>query len=286
MKFITFILVNYNNSDKSIQCIKSIIKTLKNNFQIFIVDNSSKIEEKNKLLNWRIANEIDFVTIWLTENIGYFPAISYVYKNYHEDMKNSDFLIIGNNDIVFNENFFLNLTQSKYNNDVFVISPSIINNNGLKQNPHILLRYTYLQHIFLEIYHLSYFFALIINSISKILKFRGSQKNKKGSDKSQYISIGYGAVFILNQNYINYINQIPDYLFLMNEECALSKIVFDNNGRIFYDKELVVYHDEHSSINLVPNKTLYKISKESYKISKRYFNNLKIYDKRLINEKL
>jgi GT2 family glycosyltransferase len=284
MKLISFILVNFNNSQKSIDCVKSIINNINHDYQIYIVDNDSVSIEKNILKKWNSDNDEIIELIWLNKNIGYFPAISYAYNNNYNTLKNTDYLIIGNNDLIFEKNFFTILSNTNYNNDVFVICPSVINNNGIKQNPHILKKYTYLQHVFLEIYHFSYFFAFILNFISIYFKFRGAQKNKNGSDISQYISIGYGALYILNNNYINFVNYIPDYLFLMNEECALSKLVFDNGGRIYYDKNLIVYHKEHSSIKLFSNKKMYDISKSSYKLSKKYFHNLKIYDKILINE--
>lgn len=285
MNLISFILVNFNNSQKSIDCVNSIINNNINaKFHIYIVDNDSVIKEKNILKKWNSDNAKIVEIIWLKLNIGYFPAISYAYKNHYNTLKNTDYLIIGNNDLIFEKSFFTILLNTKYNNDVFVICPSVINNNGIKQNPHILKKYTYLQHVFLEIYHFSYFVAFIINFISVYFKLRGSQKNKNGSDTSQYISIGYGALYILNKNYINFVNHIPDYLFLMNEECALSKAVFDNGGRIFYDKNLEVYHKEHSSIKLISNKKMYNISKASYKLSKKYFHNLRIYDKIIINE--
>jgi GT2 family glycosyltransferase len=284
MKIITFILVNFNNSQKSIDCVNSIINNIKDNYELYIVDNASVISEKEKLNKWNTENGKIIHLIWLDKNVGYFPAISYVYKNYFHKIKSTDFLIIGNNDLIFENNFFSILSDRIYNNDIYAIAPSVINNNGIKQNPHILRKYTYKQHLFLEFYYFTYYNALFINFISNFFKLRQSQKNKNGCNTSQYISIGYGAVYILNKNFINFVNYIPDYLFLMNEECALSKAIFDNGGRLFYDKELVVYHKEHSSINLVPNKTIYDISKKSYIVSKKYFNNLNIYDKNLINE--
>lgn len=281
-KHFTFIHVNFNSSQKSIECVNSIISNINDNYQIFIVDNNSIISEKDKLNNWNIENGNKINIVWLEDNIGYFPAISFIFKKYFYALKNTDFLIIGNNDLIFKSNFFSILSNTNYNNDIYAISPSVINNNGIKQNPHILVRYSYIQLIFLEIYYFNYAFALIINFISSFLKLRGSQNNKQGHDKSQYISIGYGAVYVLTKSFIFNVKYIPDYLFLMNEECALSKAIFDNEGRIYYHKELVVYHKEHSTIELFPNKKIYQIAKNSHKIAKNYFSNSKIFDKKLL----
>ena len=75
------------------------------------------------------------------------------------------------------------------------------------------------------------------------------------------------------------IRGIPDYLFLMNEESALTDVVLKNNGRIYYDKDLIVNHMEHTSVGKLSSKGLYKIAQDSYKKSKRYFSNGDLRDK-------
>ena len=274
------LFVNYNNSDYSINCVDSLVENKSLiNLTIMIIDNNSIEKEKIKLLKWQAVNSSVNV-VYLEKNIGYFPALNYGLNQYKKN--EYDYVVIGNNDLLFQSNFLSILEQKQYNKDIFVISPNIINKDNNHQNPAVREKYTRLQLFYLEIYHLHYFFALLINIISSAIKFRGSQKSKNGWDKSGYISIGYGACYILTRNYLSKIKEIPSYLFLMNEENALSDIVFRNGGRIYYDKNLVVNHMEHSSILKIPKRKKYYIEQESYRISKKHFNNAELYDHKII----
>lgn len=278
-----FILVNYNNSDYSIDCIKSILRQGICAVKIYIVDNASVVEEKNKLFSWVTSEKLNQVVelLFLERNIGYFPAINRVYIDIFTLLKKNDLLFIGNNDLILKRDFIEKMITRTFSDDIFVISPDIVNRNNNHQNPAVRKKYSKLQLLYLDIYHCHYVFALLINLCSTIIKFRGSQKSKEGWKESGFISVGYGACYVLTHNYWENIKEIPHYLFLMNEENALSDVVFKNGGRIYYDKDLVVYHMEHSSLLKLPKYNKYRIEQESYRISKKYFCNADLYDKNI-----
>jgi GT2 family glycosyltransferase len=254
------------------------------NMKIIIVDNQSTKHEKKLLKEYYINNSLKdkvLEIIFIENNIGYFPAIEYSYQARRAYIDQCDYVIIGNNDLIFDNSFMTRLSQKKYNEDIYVVCPDIINKDNNHQNPQVRYRYSILQLTFLHLYHSSYFMASAITLISKFIKFRGSQKSKDNYMVSQYISIGYGACYILTQKYINYIGFIPSYLFLMNEENALSDTVFKNGGRIYYDTDLIVCHMEHTSVNLAPKIKMFKIAQKSYRISQKHFNNKYLYDKKI-----
>lgn len=283
MKKIACIFVNYNNSQKSIDCINSILDSKNDFFQkrIIIVDNKSVKEELHKIRDFCFSNDqVELVS--LGQNIGYFPALNYALTKTIDDLNDYEYIIVGNNDLIFRKDFFKILGEFKADPSMFVIAPNIVNLDNNHQNPQIILRYGKMQLVFLEFYHRSYFFAYLFGLISRVIKFRSSQKSKPGHEASQFISIGYGACYILSKRYIDQIGELPAYLFLMNEENALSDLVFKHGGRIYYDHELIVDHAEHSSVGQAPKFKLYKIAQESYRISKKHFNNRFLYDKVLI----
>jgi GT2 family glycosyltransferase len=247
-----------------------------------IVDNNSINEEKEKLIKWNDDSgykNVDY--FFLEENIGYFPAINYGLLNCNKTDV-ADYVIIGNNDLIFNGDFLHILSQKKYTNEVFIIAPDIINKGNNHQNPHVAYKYSKLQLIYLELYHFNYCIAHLIDIISSIFHFRGMQKSKDGYEIPQFISIGYGACYILTKQYIKNIKVVPTYLFLMNEENALSDEVFKHGGRIFYDPDLIVYHIENTSVKKILSRNMYKIMQESYKISKKHFNNAFLYDRNIL----
>lgn len=285
-KSIACFFVNYNNSSKSLHCIGSLVKQAESHYEIrvFIIDNNSVEIEKDILKKYSINNSlqnISFENIFLDKNIGYFPALNYGYLKQKEFVDSCEYVIIGNNDLQFEYDFLADLETRNYKDDVFVVSPDIVNSDNNHQNPAVRYKYSKLQLIYLDLYHSSYLIACLLGFVSLFIKYRGSQKSKAGNTESQYISIGYGACYILTKMYMRKIGYIPDYLFLMNEENSLSDLVFKNNGRIYYDAELVVHHLEHSSIKLSPRLKMYRIEQESYKISKKHFNNKYLFDKKI-----
>ena len=285
MKKIACIFVNYNNSQKSIDCIDSILNQEEGDFEkrIIIVDNKS-VESEYEIVEEFCARNEKIELVSLMENIGYFPALNYAITKTIEDLDAYEFLIIGNNDLIFREDFFQTLGEFETDSSMFVISPDIVNLDDNHQNPQIIVKYSLPQLVFLELYHFSYFFASLFGVMSRVMRFRSSQKSKPGFEKSQFISIGYGACYVLTKKYIQQIGELPSYLFLMNEENALSDLVFRNNGRIYYYNKLVVNHVEHSSVGQAPKSKLYKIAQKSYKISKKHFNNRLLFDRALIED--
>jgi GT2 family glycosyltransferase len=282
-KLVIFIHVNYNGTLETINCVNSIFGCFDSecNVNIIIVDNNSSVNEKDKIINWYETQDQSIVKLlMLKENIGYFSALNYGLMQ-STKISDADFVVIGNNDLIFNKNFISNILKKNYGEDVFVVSPDIINNGGNHQNPHVVYKYSRLQLIYLDIYHLHYIFAYMINFFSAIIKFRGMQKSRKGCETRQFISIGYGACYILTKKYLINIKKIPSYLFFMNEENALSNEVFKHGGRILYDPELVVFHTENTSAKKILRKKLYEIEQQSYRTSKKYFKNSLLYDKKL-----
>lgn len=273
------VIVNYNNSHYSIECLNS-IKNSEVDYRLYIVDNNSKIEEREKLSELKNYKNVEL--FFLNQNIGYFPALDYAYQRIRDRLNTADYLVIGNNDLQFSERFFKLLIHKNYSNSTYVVCPDIVNCDDNHQNPAVKVKYSKKQLLFLDLYHSGYIIAIIINLISKYIKFRGSQKSKNGWKEPGFISIGYGACYVLTQHYWKHITEIPNYLFLMNEENALSDLVFKNGGRIYYDPELIVNHMEHSSVAIAPKKKIYRICQQSYKESKKHFDNSQLYDKQLI----
>lgn len=275
-----FIFVNYNNTQFSIKCVDSLLKRRFElvNIDIVVVDNNSSEKEKKLLRDWERSQLVNLYM--LDENMGYFPALNKGLNKYG-GKKNYQYVIIGNNDLVFDDNFLPHLHSQQYNTDVFVVAPNIVNMDNCHQNPQVRKKYSRLQLIYLDLYHSSYYVASLLLFFSKYLKFRSSNKDRVGHDKSQYILKGYGACYILTRRYLDVIKGIPDYLFLMNEESALTDVVLKNNGRTYYDKDLLVNHMEHTSVGKLSNKGLYKIAKDSYEKSRQYFSNGDLCDKNI-----
>lgn len=280
----TFIHVNYNNSFLTINCVESILNikvTQNNNKKIIIVDNGSRIEEKDKLINWqkKIIDE-SIILVFNDLNLGYFKAINIAISLLNNEEKKS-YIIIGNNDLKFDESFISNLQFKKYDKNIYVIAPNIINTDGVHQNPHLIKKISLLKRIYYLLYNTNYNVAIVLNYIVSIFSLRSSQKDKLGFEKSRFITMGFGACYILTPYFFIRNEKLDDYLFLMGEEAMLANQILKSGGRSYYDSSLIVYHDDHATFKNIPAIQTYNFNRESYQISKKNFNFSEIHDKQI-----
>ncbi len=260
----SFVFVNYNNSQLTINCLNSIIKN--NNYErIVIVDNNSnenEIEILNKFIDEYEYNDI--IVIRNECNVGYFPGLNIGIKNI--DVHLNDYVVIGNNDLVFNSSFFDEIRKLKCEKNVFVISPDIIKNNSIHQNPYLIKEYSLLRKIIYRLYYSNYVLAKLILLITDILNFQKSEKNRKNFDVEQYVNAGHGSCYILTKNYFDFFDQLPSESFLFGEEILLGNQVLSQNGKILYTPKLKVFHNEHSTMNKYSFLRTYKYQREAYKL--------------------
>ena len=88
--------------------------------------------------------------------------------------------------------------------------------------------------------------------------------DRLGHDTEQIILMGYGACYILTLNFFQHFERLDAPNFLMGEEGVLTNQIFSKNGKTLYKPNIIVYHDDHSSIGKINGKQLYYFNKESY----------------------
>jgi len=174
------IFTNYNNSKYTKEAVHSLHQANSNtSFYVVVVDNQSDTANREALKE--IANEYTNVHLVLNDvNVGYFRGlnigIKYL-KSLHKDIEN---VIIGNNDLLFPNDFFsafhkiLPLLQNHA-----VISPDVITLDGVHQNPHVIKTISKFRELVYDIYYLNYYLALIINYVAKITKKITDRKDEE-----------------------------------------------------------------------------------------------------------
>lgn len=262
---IAFICVNYNNSNHTVEFIKSILK-FKNEclYKVIVVDNASQKKDIKCL------DEICFQNVEIIKskkNVGYFKGLNIginAVKNFE-----FDYIVIGNNDITFDKNFIKELTNSKFDKSTFVIAPNIIKPDGSHQNPHIVKKFNIFKRLYRRIYFANYHLSVLIQFFMNLIKSLSKSYDREGNNREQYILMGYGACYILTSNFFkNFINlDAPN--FLMGEEGVLANQILSKNGKTIYKPNIIVHHLDHTSIGKIPDKKLYNFRKESYRYSIR-----------------
>lgn len=266
------VVVNYNNSDVTIDCIQSIKKIVGKNFsKIMVVDNNSNDLDRIKLRHF--IEEESFVNIELLElasNRGYFPAINQGIIALELFGRKNYFLVIGNNDLLFPSNFIEKLGKIVVDEDIFVISPDILTPQGIHQNPHVIYRISFIRRLLYKLYFYSYSIACILTFLGKNLNLKRQEVSRNGYKKEQIIRMGFGACYIILPQFLQKVGLLDESVFLMGEEALLGNQVYSHNGKILYTPRVCVCHQDHSTFKKMPLRSTYYITRKSYSIYKKY----------------
>lgn len=254
---ILIITVNYNNASVTNDMINNICRlNINDDIKILVIDNNSN--DKKELLH----NEFTEI-IFLEKNIGYFPALNKGLSI--TDVDKYEYIIVCNNDLLFEDSFFRKLQGKKYSNLVYAICPRVLDMDDKDQNPVWERGPSKFKMFFYTIYYKNYYFGKFIYTIWQNIK----PKSKTDISKSRPIFQGYGAIYILTKNFFNKFTSLDSPKFLMEEEAFLGHQIQCSGGVQYFDIDLIVHHKEHSSCKKVPSRQIYEYSKESFKISKK-----------------
>jgi GT2 family glycosyltransferase len=261
---VAFICVNYNNSIVTQGFINNVLKIQKSNeVVIVVVDNASEITEINDLSKYIFdLNNKNVVLLKSYFNLGYFKGLN-LGINYINKL-DFDYVVIGNNDIMFDSNFLINLKSKIFDDSVLCIAPNIIRLDGVHQNPHIVKKFSFIQRVYRKIYFSNYYLGILLQSLFNLFKSKILSEDRIGNDVEQEILMGYGACYILRNNFFHHFNELDSPSFLMGEEGILSNQIVKVNGITMYCPELIVNHYDHTSISKLPSKKLYEFNRSAY----------------------
>ena len=99
---IAIILLNWNNTDETLACLDSLEKGTVTDYHIFLVDNGSRQEERQKLLS-AIQKRPQITPVLLSENTGFAAGNNTALKL--AVLEPFDYFLLLNNDTVVAENF-------------------------------------------------------------------------------------------------------------------------------------------------------------------------------------
>lgn len=270
MKFF-FIAVNYNGSDftrEYIESINAIKFNAEDSVNVVIVDNNSNGDEKDKLATFdkRYSN---LTILWSPHNVGYFKGLNKGIESIQKD--ENTILIVGNNDLTFDERFLVNLKKIDYPEDVLVIAPNIITKEGRQQNPHVVKEVSKIEKIKVAIYNSNYYLGQTLRFINQaIRKFRNKPVSLQNNYGQMKIKRGIGACYVLTSKFFKHFTKIDDRVFMWGEEALLSNQIESVGGATLYDPTIIITHHESASVKSIQSKKKYHMVRESYKIYRKY----------------
>lgn len=266
-----FIAVNYNGSDFTEAYVESINKlnsSSKDKISIIIIDNDSNKEDKEKLssLEERYNN---LKVLFSSVNLGYFKALNKGIETLKKDK--DSIIIVGNNDLTFNNYFLNNLGKINYTKNVLVIAPNIVTKDGRQQNPHVVKEVSKVEKLKAAIYNSNYYIGQSLRLVNKVIKKINKHSVPLKNDYGQMkIKRGIGACYVLTPYFFDHYSKLDDRVFMWGEEALLSNQIEKVNGITLYDPTIKIIHHESASVSNIQSKKKYHMVKESYKIYHKY----------------
>ena len=260
MKKIAFICVNYNGANITSELIDSLVEQIGIGVdfcvECVVVDNSETLLDM-RLLQSKKVNALNLKILRNSHNSGYFPGL-----NLGMRATSGDFVIVCNNDLLFNNDFCQQLVGLSFNKSIFAIAPNVITKDGYRQNPHVLRRMNFLQKLKLDIYFSNYWIARFLSWM--LISIGHKRRNLSRRVDGCEIHMGIGACYILTENFLNNFNQLHYPNFLYGEEAYFSNQIHSAGGVLWYEPKLKLMHMESLSTTKLPKRAAYEYAKSGY----------------------
>jgi GT2 family glycosyltransferase len=266
---LNIVTVNYKSARETEELVSSVFNNLSSEIsvRVVVVDNSLDNSEVD-ILNSLISNSVD--VIYMDANVGYFPALNFGLNFLSKEKDEADYTIVCNNDLLFSVDFFEKIIKCKFEDDVFVVCPSVKTINNVYQNPSLVRKPSKFRYLMYCVFYSNYYLGKLILKFWRLAGLGIDSQFKKDYQPKE-IFIGIGAIFILTPSFFIRNSQLYYPLFLYGEEAFLSKQVSETGGRQWYEPSLEVVHLESVSTAKIPSKDNYVLNAKAFKLYKNYF---------------
>ena len=237
-KYTGIIILNYNNSQMTIDCLKSLNNYINSYCKILVVDNDSSSKEKELLKHAintfkkgsRSLHILEIKELYLKKNLWYACWNSEWCKIFYQDNDCEDILIL-NNDTIFIEDILISLKTVLWRNkDTAWVMPRLINakymdETAVRSKKSFLYMMFYLPFVFFNLQKL-------LNIIKKLWIYRPTDKkldsDKIDSDSIIPCEVMHWACFLVKKDDLKSVDDFDSRTFLYFEEdilwCKFEKI--------------------------------------------------------------
>ncbi len=222
-------IINYNKYEKTIECIKSIFKTAKAEYKIYLLDNASQNESLEVLQN-EYENEPRVKLFSSKTNLGYANGNNLLLDEIKKD--GCDYALISNNDIIFQNGSIDLLLEKIQNEDYLLIEPFIENIDGTTQICVKKSRPSYKEYMLFSTY--------LHNFVPKSKKREFALKQQPKTAGRVYWASG--ACFIADMKSFEEIGFFDKNTFLYFEEYIISEKAVKKGLKIGFEPNAKVIH--------------------------------------------
>lgn len=256
MKSIYIILINYNNSEDTIECLISLLRCNYDDidFKILVIDNNSRPKELNKLKKF----SGNYILIELQNNLGFAGANN---VGIRRAIKNKiDFVLLLNNDTIVDKNFIKEMYKRADRNTVIV--PKI--------------------YYFSDKNKIWYAGGAFNKDGDSTYHIGVGAKDNGQYEKVMQVNFASGCCMLIPLNIIKNIGLLSEEYFMYYEDADFCKRIVGNNYKILYIPYAKIWHKIGSASGGESSEFVeYYMTKSGLKFTQKYCNN-KVLVKKLI----
>lgn len=244
------ITVNYKGADATVRFLESAAQLeCFAKAYVLVVENGSQDGSAERI---RSAAK-RFANVELLEspvNRGYFGAANWALQQYSGRANMPDWVVICNNDIIFDDRHLLAKLFQRYPERAGVIAPAIIaQQTGADCNPFLRERPSEFQLLRYRFWSANYYlmwFKQWLSPYVRKLRFHLSWKRlAQQSVQRTTVYAPHGAFLIFSRKYFEAGGYIDDGFFLYAEEFSVAEVCRHLALPVVHDPELRVLHDAH-----------------------------------------
>ena len=262
------ITVNFRNAECTLQFINSASRL--DGFRschFLIVDNNSGDGAASSIRE-SIAGFPNVELLLSPQNRGYFAGAKWGLEQYLARHTTPDWVIVCNNDIVFDDPTFLTRLLTKDPLAEGVLAPAIVSRlTGFDANPMIakkpsrgrMLRYRFL----LSTYYVAWLTQWLAPSVRK-MRNRFHAHGSDRADTRSPIYAPHGSFLIFSRKFFQQGGFLDDGFFLYAEEISVAEICLRLGLPIIYDPSLRVSHNDSQTTGRVLTRTGYLHQKQGF----------------------
>lgn len=267
---VAYVCTNYNNSAFSIEAVRSFVGSMAaHQIEVIVVDNASSSAEV-EILKTGLGDLQDVCLLLNDQNLGYFPGLNAGIEQI-TDVASCDWVVVGNNDLEFPPEFGSKLAENSDRlSEYAVVSPDVITLDGEHQNPHVIKEISGGRERVYDLYYSFYPVALAIQALIKLFKRQVERADEEQWEVAQPIYQGHGSVYLLGKRFFERFDSFWAPTFMMGEEYFLSRQLSEAGMQVFYDPVLQIQHHWHASLDGVPSKKRWELSKEAHKEYRKF----------------
>lgn len=277
MDIVAFVVLHYENTEDTNNCLKSLLKYITDNVYVVVVDNGSTKGKLDNIENdYKLYNNIVFLRN--NTNLG-FAKGNNVGFNYAKEILKSNFIILTNSDTVFEqEDFVKKILMNHVFTKFDVAGPKIISLvDGKNQNP-VQVMYNGLGDLQKRIFKYHVLLVASYFNLDLLIKKYFSKEIQEIEISDQQEIQLHGACMIFGPKYIKLYEGLYAKTFMYGEESILKFIVQRDGLKMLYLEDIMIYHKEGSSTDTVYGKGkekrqfYYKWNIDSCKILRELMN--------------